>query len=476
MTESQQLLRDYVANGSEAAFRELLAHYLNLVHSAAVRLVNGDRHLADDVAQTVFVDFARLAKTLPRKVQVGGWLYTHTCLVASSVMRGERRRLERERKVVEMNSIEDHTDANLAQITPVLDEAMNKLAIEDRSAILLRFFERMDFRSVGEAIGTSEEAAKKRVSRALDKLRDLLVARGVTLSSAALAAALTAEALKAAPAALLAAIAPVALSGGAASIGAALTLVRFTTTSKVAVGVASAIVVAGVAFTAKQYQAQGKLRDDNLALRQQTEQLMTEAESLSNQVASLTVGKAAADNQLQELSRLRGEVGLLRKQVKEAAAERVVKAEAPPQNKPADPQEQDQQFGIRKMRDAKIWLYTFLKYSWDHQGQLPSDFEQVTNHLNQALRGDLNPGDVMRDPAEFADSANQFEILYKGSINNFTNGATMLVMREKEAWQSVNGAWNRTYGFADGHTEIHHADNGNFAPWEAQHLPAEPSP
>lgn len=83
MTDSQTLLAQYVAEGSEGAFRELVARYLDLVYSSARRLVNGDAHLAQDVAQTVFVDLARLARTLPRQVMLGGWLHRHTCFVAA---------------------------------------------------------------------------------------------------------------------------------------------------------------------------------------------------------------------------------------------------------------------------------------------------------------------------------------------------------------------------------------------------------
>src|SRR2546421_3757604 len=140
MTESQQLLADYAQTGSEEAFREVVRRYVDLVYSAAVRLVNSDTHLAKDVTQTVFADLARTARKLPRDIMLGGWLHRHTCFVASHVMRSERRRQIRERQAVEMNSMEDHSEKNLALLTPVLDEAINQLGAEDRAAILLRFF------------------------------------------------------------------------------------------------------------------------------------------------------------------------------------------------------------------------------------------------------------------------------------------------------------------------------------------------
>src|SRR5882672_7654292 len=107
MTDTQQLLADYVATDSETAFRELVSRFVDLVYSAAIRLVNGDAHLAEDVTQTVFADLARLARSLSRDVMLGGWLHRHACFVANKTMRGERRRQARERQAVEMNVLED---------------------------------------------------------------------------------------------------------------------------------------------------------------------------------------------------------------------------------------------------------------------------------------------------------------------------------------------------------------------------------
>ena len=212
MTDSQTLLSLYARTSSESAFRDLVRGYIDLVYSTAYRLVNGDAQSAQDVAQTVFVALAIQARTLPENVMLGGWLHQHTRFVAGKFMRAERRRRSRERQAAEMNAIEDHSQSNLAEIAPVLDEAIGQLDAEDRDAILLRFFERQDFRSVGDALRTSEDAARKRVARALEKLHVVLRQRGVTLSAAALGSALAAEAVTAAPAGLASAIAAASLS------------------------------------------------------------------------------------------------------------------------------------------------------------------------------------------------------------------------------------------------------------------------
>src|SRR5882724_6027970 len=229
MTDSQQLLAEYVRTGSDAAFRELVTRYVDLVYSTALRLVNGDTHRAEDVAQTVFIDLARLARTLSNDVMPGGWLHRHTCFVAANTMRGERRRQSRERQAVEMNALHNDSGPDYAPVAPILDEAIDELGEKDRTAILLRFFEQHDFRSVGQALGVNEDAARMRVNRALEKLQDLIKPRGVTTSASALSVVLSANAVQAAPVGL------------AITISAAAALVGTAVQTSTAIGVTKAI-------------------------------------------------------------------------------------------------------------------------------------------------------------------------------------------------------------------------------------------
>jgi len=118
MTDHRTLLADYVTNGSEEAFRELVTRYIDLVYSTAVRLVNGDTHRAEDVAQTVFADLARLAGTLSKDVMLGGWLHRRTWHVATTLMRNERRRQNRERQAAEMNTLQECAETGFEQMLP----------------------------------------------------------------------------------------------------------------------------------------------------------------------------------------------------------------------------------------------------------------------------------------------------------------------------------------------------------------------
>ena len=226
MTDNRKLLAKYVQTGSEAAFGELVSRHINLVYSAALRLVEGDMHRAEDVAQTVFVDLAAKARTLSPDVLLGGWLHRHTCFVAVNTMRGERRRLSRERQAAEMNALNDNSNTDDSLIAPILDEAINELSEADRSAILLRFFEQRDFRSVGESLGSNEDAARMRVNRALEKLQSLLKHRGVTTSAAVLAGTLAANAVQAAPIGLALTISAAAHAGPSIAAAATTTASR----------------------------------------------------------------------------------------------------------------------------------------------------------------------------------------------------------------------------------------------------------
>jgi RNA polymerase sigma factor (sigma-70 family) len=313
--DSHQLLSDYAGTGSEAAFRELVARYVDLVYSTALRLVDGDTHRAQDVAQTVFLDLARQACRLPAGTRLGGWLHRDACFVAAKMMRGERRRRSWERHAAEMNALEN-SDDELKHVAPALDEAINALKEEDRTAILLRFYERRDLRSVGEALGTSENAAQKRVARALEQLHAMLTRRGVALSATVLGAALAGEAVSAAPAGLAGSIAGAVLASAVVTTGGPFAVFKAMSIMKFKLMVVSAVAVAAVITPAiVQYQSQTKLREENRSLRGQLDEaarMLEENQRLSNLVAQTSNQQNLEGAQLRELLRLRGEAGRLR--------------------------------------------------------------------------------------------------------------------------------------------------------------------
>ncbi len=325
MTDSQALLVEYRRNGSDAAFRELVARFIDLVHSTALRLVAGDPHRAEDVTQTVFVDLARLARTLPREVRLGGWLHRHACFVAVNTLRGERRRQARERQAVEMNTLQNHSGADFSQVAPLLDEAINELGEADRTAILLRFFEQQDFRTVGQVLGSNEDAARMRVTRALEKLEEFLKRRGITTTAASLGVVLAANAVQSAPVGLAATISIAAALAGtsiaAATTATAIKTIAMTTLQKSLIAATLAVVAALGIYEARQAS---RLREENQSLqRLQAEQLGRERDEAASKLAGLRVENERLNRSTTELLKLRAEVARLRGELK--SAEQVAK-------------------------------------------------------------------------------------------------------------------------------------------------------
>jgi RNA polymerase sigma factor (sigma-70 family) len=210
-----QLLREYAGSRSEAAFAELLLRHLDLVHSAALR-ITGDAHLAQDVSQGVFVALAESAGKLTDRPVLSGWLHRTTRNIAVQAIRTEVRRRHREHQAAAMHESSE-TAASWDEIAPHLDAALSELTSSDRDAVLLRYFENQSAKDIAAVLGISAEAAQKRVSRAVEKLRENFAKRGITAGVAVLTSTISANAVQAAPAGLGAAIAAGGLAPSAAT-------------------------------------------------------------------------------------------------------------------------------------------------------------------------------------------------------------------------------------------------------------------
>lgn len=248
-TDDMQLLREFVERQSETAFGEVVRRHVNLVYSVALRQT-GNAHYAEEITQVVFIILARKAGSLGRKTILSGWLYQTARLAVANFLRTERRRAFREQEAYMQSLIKEPSPDVWPQIAPVLEDAMAKLGDQDRDAVVLRYFQGKSLSEVGTALGTSEDAAKMRVNRALEKLRKLFTKRGVVLSAAALGVALAANSAAAAPTGFAASLSTSAVKGAALG-GSTFTLVNGTlkimawAKYKMAIGVGAAVVVAG---------------------------------------------------------------------------------------------------------------------------------------------------------------------------------------------------------------------------------------
>src|SRR5208283_5637901 len=179
----RELLRQYVHGNSSEAFAALLSRHVNLVYSVALRKTSSAQ-AAEEITQAVFIVLAKKARELRDKTVLSGWLYHTARLTAANFLRNEIRRARREQEAY-MQSLANETEPELwPQLAPLLEDAMGQLGEKDRNAIALRFFEGKSFQEIGAAFGASENAAKKRVAHALEKLHQYFSKHGVSSTTA----------------------------------------------------------------------------------------------------------------------------------------------------------------------------------------------------------------------------------------------------------------------------------------------------
>ncbi|HWD92543.1 MAG TPA: TIGR03435 family protein [Verrucomicrobiae bacterium] len=223
--DDMTLLREYAARHSETAFETLVSRRVGFVYSAALRQVR-DPYLAEEVTHAVFIILARKAPRISDKTILTGWLFKTTHFTALAQTRAAAKRREREQEAHLQTEIEQAApDPLWEQMSPMLDGALASLSEADRQAILLRFFENKDLAEVGNALRTSEDTARKRVARALEKLRKYFSRRGVVSTSAIIAGEISANSAQAAPIALAKSATAVAIKSAAVS-SSTLTLIK----------------------------------------------------------------------------------------------------------------------------------------------------------------------------------------------------------------------------------------------------------
>lgn len=331
MIPDGELLRRYTETNSESAFSELVERHLALVYSAALRQVNGDAHLAQDVAQTVFADLARKAVSLANRPVLTGWLYTSAHFAAAKAVRTEQRRHTREQEAHLMNQLLSNPapDLDWEQLRPVLDAAMLELNETDREAVLLRYFNNRPHAEIAERLGLSENAARTRVERAVEKLHTLLSSRGVS-TTAALSVVISANAVQLAPAGLAITVSSTAALAGTslatATTATAVKTLAMTTLQKTLITATIAAAVGTGIYEARQAstlrtQVQ-TLRLQQAPVAEQNQQLIRERDDAARQLAALRDENERLNRNTTELLRLRGEVARLRSNSQELAFKR----------------------------------------------------------------------------------------------------------------------------------------------------------
>ncbi len=343
----QQLLQDYTERRSDAAFTELVQRHIDLVYSAALRMVR-DAHLARDVTQGAFMALANNAPKLTEIPALEGWLHGTTRNLAANVVRAEVRRRNREQEAALMNEmLSTGAGVNWENVAPYLDEALGELSELEREALLLRYFKNQDFRSVGATLGISDDAAQKRVSRAVESLREFFAKRGVSVGAGGLVVVISANAVQAAPVGLAVTISAAALASTAATTS---TLIAATTKSIAMTTLQKTLVTATVAVLAGAgiYEARQatQLRGQNQTLQRQQGPLAEQVDKLQKRFADATnrLADLLAENtklnsgqNQKELLALRGKVTVLSNQAAKAANAAADKAGKPMADMSSDP-------------------------------------------------------------------------------------------------------------------------------------------
>ena len=370
----------------------------------ALRVVGGDVQLAEDVSQRVFADVARKARSLSEHAVLAGWLHRHTTpsLPPRRFARRPPSSVAREQEAVRMNAMAESPgdDDRWQQVEPLLDQALDALGRSDRDAVVLRFLQRNDLRTVGQALGCTEDTAQKRVTRAIDKLRRFLERRGITLSAATLTTLLGSHAAGAAPAGMAAVISTGAMASAATAAGLAgasltSTLMQLMTTEKLTTVAVSTLLVAGLGTPlAVQHRTNRNLEAEIANLRQQSE--LVEQLRAENTVLAALQSDPTERERLRrenaEVHQLRGEVALLRRQKEEVermaaqnaemraeltrmAQEMAAAVEAQAQRTPE--QAQEFKLGIDLLNYSKNWMLAIYLDAQENDGRVPADFDDA---------------------------------------------------------------------------------------------------
>ena len=322
-----ELLRSYAERSVEPAFAELVRRHVDFVYSAASRMVR-DPHLAEDVTQGVFVALAKSAPQLLNRATLSGWLHqTARNIAAQTVRTIERRRTREQEAAIMYQLFSSQTEASWEQLAPYLDAALGELSETDRDAVLLRYFEKKSASEIAQRLGMSDEAAQKRVSRAVERLREFFAKRKITVGAGGLVALISTNAVQSAPVGLSAAISAAALAGTAATTSTMITAAKTIAMTSLQKTVVTAAFVAAACAGIFEARQAAQLREQIQMLQQaqaplaeQNERLQRERDAATNRLAVLGDEIAKVNHNNLELLKLRALVSSLSQQNQELAA------------------------------------------------------------------------------------------------------------------------------------------------------------
>jgi RNA polymerase sigma factor (sigma-70 family) len=380
---------------------------------------------------------AQNARQLSSRSVLLGWLHCTTRNLATKAVRSDVRRHVHELKAALMNELLSVDPENIwEQVAPHLDAGLAELTPDYRDAILLRYFDRKSAEEMARMLGISNDAAQKRVSRAVEHLKHLLAKRGITVGATGVLGAITANAVQAAPCTLAVAIShSLTIAGESIATTSIPTKALAMTTLQKAV-ITATIVASVLTSLVMRHRIRARQNAQDEFLRRganELAQLSGDNERLSNLVGQ--AHGSAGRSQLKELEKLRAQAALLRDQTKNLAAVREA-SQHPRLPEPQTPLQVEEKSAARQYC-MEAWTCAFIAYARANQGQLPNGFEQAVPFLTNGVKMEIDM------------SPDQLEILFHGSLDAAAN-RDIIVLREKALWPLATGKWGRLYGMADG--------------------------
>ncbi len=435
--DDRALLEHYLAQRSQEAFTVLVNRHLALVYSTALR-ITGQSAMAEDVAQNVFIRFARFAPTLRDGNALPGWLYRAACHLSYNALRAEKRRRANETAAMQLSEMFQDSRAAWERLAPLLDEGMAQLDEADQNIIVQRFFEGRSLREVGANLGLSDDTAQKRVHRALEKLREYFSKNGVAVPALVLIPTLSENAIGPVPAPLAAKVSTAVHA--AVATGGSLVFLRFLflmSQTKIKTGLVVMALIALATTVALHLWTDGKSIDDRSAPASP----VMAAAKLAPKIAGLAIEPP----------------------VQVASAN----ATSTPAAKPLPASPSGAESAVTQNDAAGV----------------VTAHEQVMRALITAWVSDMGKGTVEAPfyPKDWFNTTganlNPDQLVKVETIRSVGDGLGLSLIENPEhvvfitesAFQLPDGKWCRIYGFADGHIETATSPINDFTAWEAEH-------
>jgi RNA polymerase sigma factor (sigma-70 family) len=479
----QALLREFATRRCERSFRRLVERHLRLVYSVAER-VTGERGLAEEVAQTTFAKLAEKSPELDGDTVIAGWLYHTARNLALMTVRSEVRRRQREEIAATMNT--DEPGPNV--VAEHLEAAMDQLPPADRDALVLRFFEDRNLREVGHELGLTEDAARMRVNRALEKLRGVFDKLGITGSAAWLGTTLTASATASVPTGLGATITTSVL-GGTAIAAATTALITETTATtmslfnlKTAAAILGAAAVTGTTTYLVQEREVERVRADYQTLNETHGKLAAEQQEARELIQLRDEQVERLKRDVADLPRLRGEIDALRRQLSELA---IQKEEAPGANqsvalpvsepapekpivKPFNHEDWGEHTSRKVMYPLTRMGLSMILHAQENGGWFPSpsqvssmlraDSASPSSTINPSLGKALDPDDVV--------------LVFQGNLDDIpTSERARTIVARRSYFMGPDEKFAGAFLFADGSVQLTMKDTlEELILWETEHV------